>query len=161
MKTKYLLHMLLLGRSQGAAAQTIRLSQEHSGDRTSEETWSLPRADTTTAAASCRVPGQALCSFSLWRILLSTAFDRLFQERKKWHFSCEKCPSWKRQAALNITPCCKRKAVAFPCLVSIPPYWAAAWYFQAPDLPRAQRSIHRLCGIATTGTLAQLLKSRS
>ena len=54
--------MLLLGRSWGTAAHAIRLSQEHSGHRNSKETWSSPRADTTTAAASCRVPGQALCA---------------------------------------------------------------------------------------------------
>lgn len=63
MKTKYLLHMLLLGRSRGAAAHAIRLSQEHSGNRNSEETWSSPRADPTTAAASCRVPSPLCNSF--------------------------------------------------------------------------------------------------
>lgn len=54
--------MLLLGRPWGAAAHAVRLSQERSGDRNSEETWSSPRAHTTTAPASCRAPSQAPCT---------------------------------------------------------------------------------------------------
>lgn len=146
MKTKYLLHMLLLGRSRGAAAHAIRLSQEHSGNRNSEETWSSPRADPTTAAASCRVPSPALCAtlFSLEEdFTLHSSFDRLFQGMKKRHFSCEKRPSWKREVALSIMLCLKEKAVAFPCPVSILPHQAAAQYFQTPDLPWADRNVHR------------------
>lgn len=63
------------------------------------------------------------------------------QTKKKWHFSCKKCPSWNRHIALSITLCLKGKAVALPCYFSIPLYWAAAWYFQAPDLCWAEKNI--------------------
>lgn len=150
MKTKYLLHMLLLGRSWGAVAQTIRLLLEHSGARNSDETWSSPRAATTTAVDFCRVPGQALCAAILSGGLSSPQLLWQALPRDIMAFLMQEASQLKEGACRDRTQCLKGQTVAFPCPVSIPPYQAATRHIQAPDLPWAERDIHRQCEVANT-----------
>jgi len=118
MKTKYLLHMLLLGRSGGAAVHTVRLSQEYSQDRNSEETWSLSRLILPLQQLLAGCPAKSTVQlFSLEDFTLHSSFDRLFQETA--FLMCEVsqlkeacCP--KHNAVPQRESCC----ISLPCLHS-------------------------------------------
>lgn len=140
MKTKYLFHVLLLGRSWGAVAHTIRLLQEHSGARNSEETWSSPRADTTTAVDFCRVPGQDLCAAILSGGLSSPQLLWQALPRDKMAFLTQEAPQLKEGACSMQNTMSQRAkcCIPLPCLHPTIPSSNSAFPSSCPEEGHSQ-----------------------